>query len=57
MVPLHFESFPAQLLAGKITLLGYSGEHAYIRKIERILRLSLKSPANVSKSYALVLIM
>ena len=56
MVPLYFESFPAQLLASKITLLGHSGEHTYIREKERILRLRLKSAANVRECYALVLV-
>jgi hypothetical protein len=56
VVPLYFESFPAQLLAGKITLLGYGREHTYVGKIKRILRLRFESAANVRKCYALVLI-
>jgi hypothetical protein len=54
VVPLYFESFPAQLLAGKITLLGHSREHAYIGEKKRILRLSLKSAADVGECYPLV---
>jgi hypothetical protein len=57
MVPLYFQSFAAQLLASKITLLSHGREHTYIRKIEWILRLSLKSAANVSECYALMFIM
>jgi hypothetical protein len=56
VVPLYFESFAAQLLTSKITLLGYSTEHAYVGEKERILRLSLESAANVRKCDALVLI-
>jgi hypothetical protein len=54
VVPLYFQGFPAQLLASKITLLGHSGEHAYVGEKERIVRLGLKSAANVSECYALV---
>jgi hypothetical protein len=54
VVPLHFESFPAQPLSSKIPLLSHSREHTYVGKIEWILRLSFKSAANVSECYALM---
>jgi hypothetical protein len=57
VVPLHFESFPTQLLASKIALLSHSREHTYVGKIEWILRLSFESAANMSERYALVFIM
>jgi hypothetical protein len=48
VIALYFQSFAAQLLTSDITLLGQGTEHAYVGKIEWILRLRLESAANVS---------
>ena len=57
MIALYLQRFAAQLLASDVTFFNQSAEHSHIGEKERILRLRLKSAANVSECYAFVLIM
>jgi hypothetical protein len=57
MIALYFQSFAAEPLTNDITLLSHSTEHAYVGKIKWILRLRLKSAADVGECYPLVPVM